>query len=245
MSEEQAAVEEQTSDTLLDESSPTLSEGEYFLSEGIKGTGEAPEWYNGSKYKSVADQAKAYTELEKKFGGFKGAPKDGYTAPEGVESGDALLEELTAFAQDTNMSQDAFGRAWDLLVAQEQSVAQVTQEQELSRLGDNAQQRIKSVEGFMKNNLDAETYEKARDLVTTADSVELIEMLVGATAPKKLPIDGGESPTGMTWADIETEMFRKDENGNMLRSVSRDHELKIQNMMREFGGDKPYSRTVG
>lgn len=97
----------------------------------------------------------------------------------------------------------------------------------------------------MKNNLDAETYEKARDLVTTADSVELIEMLVGATAPKKLPIDGGESPTGMTWADIETEMFRKDDNGNMLRSVSRDHELKIQNMMREFGGDKPYSRTVG
>lgn len=78
MSEEQAAVEETTSDTLLDPSAPTLSEGEYFLSDGIKGTGDVPEWYIADKYKSVSEQAKAYTELEKKFGGFKGSPKDGY-----------------------------------------------------------------------------------------------------------------------------------------------------------------------
>jgi len=55
MSEEQAAVEETTSDTLLDQSSPELSEGEYFLSEGIKGAGDMPEWYNPTKYKSVAE----------------------------------------------------------------------------------------------------------------------------------------------------------------------------------------------
>ena len=76
MSEEQAAPEETTSETLLDASTPELGEGEYFLSDGIKGTGETPEWYKGDKYKSVAEQAKAYTELEKKFGGFTGAPKD-------------------------------------------------------------------------------------------------------------------------------------------------------------------------
>ena len=52
MSEEQAAVEETTSDTLLDPSAPTLSEGEYFLSDGIKGTGDVPEWYIADKYKS-------------------------------------------------------------------------------------------------------------------------------------------------------------------------------------------------
>jgi hypothetical protein len=61
-------------------------------------------------------------------------------------------------------------------------------------------------------------------------------MLVKATAPTKLPIDGGEHPTGMTWADIETEMFKKDERGNLLRSTDRNHEAKIQKMMKEFGG---------
>lgn len=245
MSEEQAAVEETTSDTLLDQSSPELSEGEYFLSEGIKGAGDMPEWYNPTKYKSVAEQAKAYTELEKKFGGFTGAPKDGYAGPEGIESDDALLEELTEFATRTNMSQDAFNDAWELLTAQSEAVEQVEQEQELAKLGDNAQQRIKTIEGFMKNNMSAEDFDVARDLVTTAESVQLIEMLVSATAPTKLPIDGGESPTGLTWSDIEAEMFKKDEHGGLLRSVDRSHEAKIQKMMQDFGGDRPHQRTVG
>ena len=63
--------------SLVDAANPQLGEGEYFLTEGIKGTGDTPEWFKADKYKSIADQAKAYTELEKRFGGFKGAPKDG------------------------------------------------------------------------------------------------------------------------------------------------------------------------
>lgn len=236
MSEEQAEVQEATSDTLLDNAEPTLDQGEYFLAEGIKGAGETPEWYKSDKYQSVAEQAKAYTELEKKFGGFKGAPKDGYTAPEGIESDDALLSELTEFAKDTNMSDEAFGRAWDLLSAQEQAVEEVSQEMEMQKLGDNATQRLKSVEGFLKNNLDADTYSAAQELVTSADSVALIEMIVKATMPAKLPIEGGEHPQGLTWADVEAEMFRKDEKGNLLRSVDINHERKVQQMMASFGG---------
>lgn len=236
MSEEQAEVQEATSDTLLDNAEPTLNEGEYFLAEGIKGAGETPEWYKSDKYQSVAEQAKAYTELEKKFGGFKGAPKDGYTAPEGVESDDALLAELTEFAKDTNMSDEAFGRAWELLTAQEQAVEEVSQEMEMQKLGDNATQRIKNVEGFLKNNLDPDTYTQVQELVTTADSVKLIEAIVKATVPAKLPIEGGEHPQGLTWADVEAEMFRKDENGNLLRSTDINHERKVQEMMASFGG---------
>ena len=236
MSEEQAEVQEATSDTLLDNAEPTLDQGEYFLAEGIKGAGETPEWYKSDKYQSVAEQAKAYTELEKKFGGFKGAPKDGYTAPEGIEPDDALLAELTEFAKDTNMSDEAFGRAWELLSAQEQAVEEVSQEMEMQKLGDNATQRLKTVEGFLKNNLDAETYSAAQEIVTTADSVALIEMIVKATMPAKLPIEGGEHPQGLTWADVEAEMFRKDEKGNLLRSVDINHERKVQQMMASFGG---------
>jgi len=236
MSDEQAEVQEATSDTLLDNAQPTLSENEYFLAEGIKGTGETPEWYKADKYQSVAEQAKAYTELEKKFGGFKGAPKDGYTAPEGVEQDDALLAELTEFAKDTNMSDEAYGRAWELLTAQEQAVEEVSAEQEMAKLGDNATQRLKTVEGFLKNNLDADTYTQVQDLVTTAESVQLIEAIVKATVPAKLPIEGGEHPTGLSWSDVEAEMFKKHENGQLLRSVDQNHERKVQAMIASFGG---------
>ena len=245
MTEESQIAEEETGGTLLDATTPELSEGEYFLSDGIKGTGDAPEWYKGDKYKSVAEQAKAYTELEKKFGGFTGAPKDGYAGPEGIESDDALLQELTEFATKTNMSQEAFGEAWELLTAQSEAVEAVSQEQEIAALGSNAEERIKNVEGYLKNNLDADDYETVRDLVTDAKSIQLIEYMVRATAPTKLPIDGGQHPTGMTWSDIEAEMFKKNDNGQLLRSIDASHEAKIQKMMQEFGGDKVHTRTFG
>jgi len=239
------AAETKPGDTLLDAATPTLGEGEYFLTENVKGSGDTPEWYKADKYKSVAEQAKAYTELEKKFGGFTGAPKDGYTGPEGIESNDALLQELTEFASKTNMSQEAFGEAWELLSAQNGAAEVVSREQEIAKLGDNAGERIKQVEGFLKNNLDSDDYEKVMDLVTDAKSIELVEALVRATSPVKLPIDGGESPTGMTWADIETEMFKKSESGQLLRSVDMNHEKKIQKMMQDFGDNKPHIRTFG
>ena len=155
------------------------------------------------------------------------------------------MSELNAFAEKTNMSQDAYNDAWELLSAQDQAVHQVNQEDELAKLGDNAHTRIKTVEGFMKNNLTPEVYEEARELVTNADSIKLVEMLVKATSPVKLPIDGGESPTGVTWSDIEAEMFKKNENGQLLRSVNAEHEKKIQRMQHEWGGDKPNISTVG
>ena len=239
MLDEQAAPEAQPErDTLLDQAQPSLEAGEYFLTDGIKGTGEAPEWLNTEKYKSVAEQAKGYAELSKRFGGFKGAPKDGYTIPEGVEKDDALYQELEAFATKTNMNGDAFSEAWELLSTQGEVAEEYNQEVELSKLGDNAQERIKTVEGFMKNNLDADTYEKARGLVNTADTIELVEMLVRATAPTKLPMEGGHNPEGLSKEAIEAEMFKKDEHGNLLRSVSPEHNAKIAKMWEAFGGDQ-------
>ena len=243
--EEQAVESNDTLTSLVDAAEPTLGEGEYFLSEGIKGVGDQPEWYKADKYKSISEQAKAYTELEKKFGGFTGAPKDGYSVVEGVESDDALWQELVSFGEKTNMSQSAMNDAWELLSAQDQAAEEVSMEVELQKLGDNGVERVKVVEQYMKNNLDGDTYERLRYAVNSAEAVELIEALVKSTAPAKLPIDGYIEPGGLTWEDIESEMYKKSDNGQYLRSVDPNHEAKIQRMMKEFGGDKPNVRVVG
>jgi hypothetical protein len=243
--EEQAVESNDTLQSLVDAAEPTLGEGEFFLSDGIKGVGDQPEWYKADKYKSVAEQAKAYTELEKKFGGFTGAPKDGYSGIEGVDSDDALWQELVSFGEKTNMSQSAMNDAWELLSAQDQAAEEVSMEVELQKLGDNGVERVKVVEQYMKNNLDGDTYERLRYAVNSAEAVELIEALVKSTAPAKLPIDGYIEPGGITWEDIESEMYKKSDNGQYLRSVDPNHEAKIQRMMKEFGGDKPNVRVVG
>ena len=218
--EEQAVESNDTLTSLVDAAEPTLSEGEFFLSEGIKGVGDQPEWYKADKYKSIAEQAKAYTELEKKFGGFTGAPKDGYSVAEGVDADDALWGELVEFGTKQNMSQAAMNEAWELLTAQEQAIEEVSVETEMAKLGDNAVERIKVVEQYMKNNLDGDTYEELRYAVNSAESVQLIEALIKSTAPAKLPIDGYIQPGGLTMEDIEAEMFKKHEQRSiMLRSV--------------------------
>ena len=89
----------------------------------------------------------------------------------------------------------------------------------------------------MKNNLDPETYEKARSLVTTADNIELVEMIVGATAPVRLPIEGGPNPEGLSMEAIEAEMYKKDEHGNLLRSVNIEHDRKVKRMLEAFAGN--------
>ena len=231
--------------SLVDAAEPQLGEGEYFLTDGIKGVGDRPEWYLSDKYKSVSDQASAYNELSKKFGAFKGAPKDGYSMPEGIDKEDGLMQELVGFASESKMSQDYFDKAWELLSSQSQAVEEVSAEAEMAKLGDNGTARIKTVEQFMKNSLDSDTYERLRYAVNSAASVELVEALINSTAPAKLPIDGHIQPGGMTWADIEAEMFRKDEHGNMLRSVNTDHNDKVKAMLQEWGGDKPYAQQIG
>lgn len=242
---EQAVESNDTLQSLVDAAEPTLAEGEYFLSDNIKGSGDIPEWYKADKYKSVSEQARAYTELEKKFGGFTGAPKDGYELVQGVEDGDELWAELVEFGNETNMSQDALHKAWDLLTANETAYEQVSMEDELAKLGDNAGERVKNAEQYMKNLLDPETYEEAREYVTTADSIALIEILRNASAPQALPIDGVVQPGDVTWEEIEAEMFRKNEHGQLLRSVDVNHEKKIRRMMEEYGGDRQYIQTVG
>jgi|TARA_R110000737_G_scaffold36144_4_gene55460 hypothetical protein len=239
MSEEVEQIAEtpvgETSGTLLDSAEPTLNENEYYLSDGIKGVGEKPEWLH-ERYKSVADQAKGYSELEKKFGSFAGSPKDGYETPEGIETDDALYQELEAFATKTNMSADAFGEAWELLATQSSVAEEVSQTQELQKLGPNADKRIKHVETYMKNNLSSEQYETAKEAVNSAETIALVEMLIKAETETALPIDGGVHPEGLTWANVETEMFRKDDSGQLLRITSAAHEQKLQKMMASFEG---------
>ena len=230
-------------DSLLDDAAPVLADGEWFQSDGIKGTGDKPEWYLSDKYGSVNEQAKGYSELQKKFGAMTGTPKDGYALPEGVDKDDALAVEFITLATDMGMNQKGFDKGFELLSAQMGVNEEVNQENELTKLGDNAGQRIKAVENALKFKA-GDGYNDLKDMITTADGVILAEKLIKTFAPTKLPMDGGENPTGVTWADIESLMFERNSDGNLKRSVDREHESKIQRMMKEFGGDKPNIVTV-
>ena len=241
MQPQQEAQQEQGS--LIDQAPQELQEGEYFLAEGVKGIGEAEDWYKKDKYKTVADQAKAYAELEKKLGGHTGAPKDGYQLPEGFEADDDLVKEAMERAAKHGINQDAFNDILELAATQAGVTEDVSRENEMRKLGDKAAERIKQVESFLQNKA-GEYYEEIAPLVKDADSIKLVESIMKAVAPPKLPIDGHVDPTGLSYADIEAEMFKTTDDGRLLRAVSPEHEAKIQDMLRRYGGETTSSPVV-
>lgn len=234
----------ETTESLLDSSTPELTGDEWFQSDGIKGVGDKPEWFNSEKFKSVSEQAKGHSELHKKFGSFTGTPKDGYKLPEGIEADDELGKAYVEFATNSNMNQDGFDKGFELLSAQMSVNEEINQEAEIAKLGDNAQQRIKTVETALKNKFGSD-YDSVKDLVYSADSILLAEAIIKKFAPTRLPIDGGENPTGVTKAEIELLMQEKDSNGNLRRSVDRDFDKKITRMWEELLGKGPDVVTMG
>lgn len=188
-----------------------ITESEWRLSPTIKGTGDAPEWFKAGKYGSVEDQAKAYTALEGRFGGFSGAPDTyEFTAPEGVEfnfdSEHPMYSKAIEFAKEKNMDQDTFNGMVGMYVS-EMAGNQVDPQQEMATrlpevLGENHAQVIDRTSHALVNLLDADTYEKIAPYCNTPEAIALANEIILATAPKVPPIDGGSNPSGVTKAKL-------------------------------------------
>lgn len=237
MNDDVQTIEEPTekeTESLIPQEAPPEESNKWFFDEGYEGTGEAPEWYKADKYKSVSEQAKAYTELEKKFGAFTGHPKDGYQLPEGLDKEDALVQEVMKFGEKYQMNQDGFNEMITLAMQQAQAVEEVSVEEELSKLGADASKRINRVTGFLKNNLEEEKFNEVASMITTAEGVKLAEAFIGLTSQTKLPIDEVTTSEGITMEQYSAELMRKDENGNFLMNTSPEHAKKMRRWKAEL-----------
>lgn len=225
----------QQAQSLIGGQTEELGEGEYWLSEGVKGTGGIPDWFNAGKYKTVAAQAQAHPELRKKLGGFTGAPEE-YALPEGIDREDELTKTWLDAAKKYNMNQEAFDEFYNLISAQTEVNGEISVERELQKLGNDAKGRIARVETFIKNNIkSAEDYEVIQGLVSTADSVMLVEKLIDVLAPARPPIETGIHPNKLSFDEV-MEMSRKtDEFGNLLRKVDPSYDKKINDLIKSFG----------
>lgn len=201
-------------------------------SEGIAGEGDAPEWYKGDKYKSVAEQAKAYTDLEKRFGGFTGAP-EAYELPEGLDGEDHFVKTLSEMGLKNQMSQESFSELLDLGNSIFESKEEFDQEKEMAALGENAQERLDNINGFMKNNL-GDKYDDLIGHVNSAKAVELVEALIGGTKGASLP-HGSTVVTGKpSQGDLEGLMTEKGPDGKVLYHHSKARQDEVQQMMEKM-----------
>jgi hypothetical protein len=182
LNEQEVAPEAEVT-TETTETTETVSEG-WMMSDDVKGEGEAPEWFKSSKYKTVADQAKAYAGLESKLGAFTGAPEDGYTVelPEGIEgeiaNDDPMLVSFNEWAAEAGLSQEKHTELMALYVNGLMETQPDIQD-EIKRMGKDAPQRINDFTSWAKANFDESEFITLQGLATTAEGFSILEKMRG------------------------------------------------------------------
>lgn len=263
MSDESLLTPSDTGDT-GDNPQPAPAENSWLWGEEVPGTGAAPEWFNSAKYKSVAEQAKAYPELEKRFGSFTGAPEsyevpeasvfaENIDLPEGVDfnldKDDPLLQSFSAAAKDMGINQDGFNKLVGLYIQQQvndYAATMTTAADQKKMLGDNADERLNNIARWGAANMDEDMFGKLTESLTTAAAVEAVEYLIGKTRNSSLPNPADVTPRpAVTKADYDEAMAAKGENGELLFFTDPVYRAKVEKMGKQVFGTQPTRQIMG
>lgn len=162
-------------------------------------TSDRPEWLQ-DKYvtegrsinDSINEQAKAYKELNSKFGGFTGAPEKyadfsfsedltNLMESKGVEmltADSPLMLGMGEIAKDLNLNQDGFNKFAENFVANQIKQEDARVANVVTELGENAPARIKEIQQWQLG-LPEDIKALTDSVATTTQGIELLEHFMG------------------------------------------------------------------
>lgn len=225
---------------------------------------QAPEWLQ-SKYvaegktqeESIAEQAKAYTELSSKFGAFTGAPEEyaevvlsDELKELGVEinADDPMLQAAKEFAKESNMSQEGLSGLVNLYAMQqlaEQKADDEYKADQMKQLGNNAEARVTNIQQWASKNLDTETLAGLEGFATNAGAVKALEQIIKLTGAKSVDVDDSTPSPGVDEAEIKAMQFELDSNGQRRINTDKAFKAKYQKALNDFYGQEENRQMVG
>tara|TARA_R100001463_G_scaffold136203_3_gene201007 strand:- start:114 stop:866 length:753 start_codon:yes stop_codon:yes gene_type:complete len=194
-------MSEESQETEATTELPPQEERDFVVAEDLETkTEERPEWLP-EKYKTGEDLAKAYKELESKLGtkdvdirnellkeieeeSFKDRPSsaDDYQLPDfvdidNIDTNDPTLRWWADHAFTYGFSQEEFAEGLEK-VMQAQDSFLPDPEEEIKKLGDNANVRLEAVDLFARQFFPEEYMESIEDLAATAEGVQALEFIM-------------------------------------------------------------------
>jgi len=144
----------------------------WFIDDGVPGVGDRPEWLN-EKFKTAAELGKSYAELEKRFGT---VPEDYAVKSKFINPEYQPIHEFFELAKEKRVSKDVIDKMVDSI---DRYIGEYTVDpaEEMKKLGDNAQDRMKTLDNWAKANLSQSSYEALTDNLKTADAIKGLEEL--------------------------------------------------------------------
>jgi len=239
-----APVEETTTEetTGTTEASTEAPEG-WFLADEIQGQGDTPEWFKNNKYKTVADQAKAYAGLESKLGSFTGAPEDGYKIemPEGVEGSfaedDPLLVQFNEWASEAGLSQEAHSQLLGVYV-NNMVESQPNMADEIKKIGKDAQQRLNDIGDWARNNFNESEYGSIQQIATTADGFMVLEKMRSMMRETQVSAPDHAKPVSSISEEKLYEMV-----ADPRYESSPSFRAEVESKFRDYFGSQPASEV--
>lgn len=228
------------------------NESTYFLSEGVEAQGEAPDWFKGEKYKTVADQAKAYTNLEKMHGELTNKYKAFGDAPEAYEvsipdgltinADDPVFVMAQEWSRENNLSQDGFNNLVSLYGQIEAAQIQAGDEYQAEQIAqiENFESRSQNINDYLSAN----GLEALADVATSKETLEALEKVLDMAGKPSLNPEG-EATTLPTEEDIQKLMFEKDEFGRQIYNHSSERRQQVQAMIERRVGKGSFTKVIG
>lgn len=144
----------------------------WWWDKGTPGTGDRPEWLP-SKFKTVEDAARAFSELEKRLGS---APDqyDFSKAEKWIDADFDSFKEMAAFAKSKHVPQEVMDKMLESVGSYLDAFTVDTNSEKLA-LGENAEDRLRVLNNWAKSNFTDETYKALTSNLRTADAVKAIE----------------------------------------------------------------------
>lgn len=194
----------------------------WYIDEGLPGMGERPTWLH-DKFKSVADLARSNQELEKRLGTVPDDydfSKSRYLDPDYVP-----FHELKQVAKDKRVPQEVIDKMLES-VDKYMDEFSIDDNEEIQKLGDNALERLTTLNNWAKANLSNDAYESLTSHLRSAESVKALEELRNKMMSNTTQIPSGNSGSVNPPASVD------------------DIKMEISNNLAKYKTDAAYRKDV-
>lgn len=233
---------------------------------GTTGTGEGnPEpkfgeegYKYASKYVSVEDLEKGYveqqshfntklTEANEKFGAFKGAPEGDYEPIKDADGNEIegfspdIMSELQAWGKENGLSQHKYEDVITRLKTKLDQSNQAFIQEELKKLGKDADIRIKNINDAWVAQFGEESKEMMNGKIVTAADAEFYESIIEKLGGQQVNPDGTKSTLGterITHDALNAAMFAKTDSGQRKTLVDPEYAAKVEEMIKQYNKQK-------
>lgn len=171
----------------------------WYIDDATPATGARPDWMP-EKFKSVSDLAKSYHELEKKVGT---APEEyDFTKSKFLDPDYVPFQELAALAKEKRVPKEVMDKMLESVDKYMDEFAPNPAE-EYKKLGDNAPERLKTLDNWLKVNLSPEAFAAVTDNLKSADAIKALETLRAKMMGNNTMIPNGNDSNANEVATVE------------------------------------------